>query len=156
MAKKVKIISYAGHSIRINIPELRVNRLFEKQGQSFLFDADTVEEMFYYPSVEKLFVDGIFYLDDKELRVKLGLEEENGNVSETVTAPISDATILAHLKTKPIGEFKKYVEKLPIEQQMRFVDIAVANKILDYEKSMFLKEITSKDIMKIIQLNEEE
>ena len=155
MAKKVKIISYAGHSIRINIPELRVNRLFEKQGQSFLFDADTVEEMFYYPSMEKLFVDGIFYLDDKELRVKLGLEEENGTVAEMVTAPISDTSILTYLKAKPINEFKKYVEALPIEQQLRFVDVAVKNKVIDYEKSMFLKELTGKDIMKIVQLNEE-
>ena len=42
MAEKVKIISYAGDPIRINLPELRVNRLFERYGQSFLFDADTV------------------------------------------------------------------------------------------------------------------
>ena len=45
MSKKVKVISYAGNSIRINIPELRVNRLFEKQGQSYLFDVDTLEEI---------------------------------------------------------------------------------------------------------------
>jgi hypothetical protein len=156
MTKKVKIISYTNDAIRFYVPSLRVNRLFEKYGQSFLFDADIVEEMFYYPSIENLFVKGLFYIDDKELRVKLNLEEDDGTVAETVTAPISDATILAHLKTKPIGEFKKYVENLPIEQQMRFVDVAVANKILDYEKNMFLKEITGKDIMKIIQLNEEE
>ena len=95
MSKKVKVISYAGNSIRINIPELRVNRLFEKQGQSYLFDVDTLEEMFYYPSVEELFTKGLFYIDDKELRIKLGLEEENGTVSETVIAPISDTTILS-------------------------------------------------------------
>ena len=96
MSKKVKIISYAGNSIRINIPELRVNRLFERQGQSYLFDTDTIEEMFYYPSVEELFTKGLFYIDDKELRIKLGLEEENGTVSETITAPISNTTILAY------------------------------------------------------------
>ena len=95
MSKKVKVISYAGNSIRINIPELRVNRLFEKQGQSYLFDVDTLEEMFYYPSVEELFTKGLFYIDDKELRIKLGLEEETGAVSETVIAPISDTTILS-------------------------------------------------------------
>lgn len=156
MAEKVKIISYAGDPIRINLPELRVNRLFERYGQSFLFDADTVEEMFYYPSVEKLFTTGLFYLDNKELRIKLGLEEENGTVAETVTAPVSDTSILTYLKAKPINEFKKYVETLPIEQQLRFVDVAVKNKIVDYEKSMLLKELTGKDIMKIIQLNEEE
>ena len=156
MSKKVKVISYAGNSIRINIPELRVNRLFEKQGQSYLFDVDTLEEMFYYPSVEELFTKGLFYIDDKELRIKLGLEEENGTVAETVTAPVSDTSILTYLKAKPINEFKKYVETLPIEQQLRFVDVAVKNKIVDYEKSMLLKELTGKDIMKIIQLNEEE
>ena len=155
MSKKVKVISYAGNSIRINIPELRVNRLFEKQGQSYLFDADTLEEMFYYPSVEELFTKGLFYIDDKELRIKLGLEEETGAVSETVITPISDTTILTYLKAKPIKEFKDYVSDLPIEQQLRFVDIAIDNKIVDYEKSVFLKELTGRDIMQIIQLNEE-
>ena len=155
MSKKVKVISYAGNSIRINIPELRVNRLFEKQGQSYLFDVDTLEEMFYYPSVEELFTKGLFYIDDKELRIKLGLEEENGTISETVTAPISDTTILTYLKAKPIKEFKEYVTSLPVEQQQRFVDIAIDNKIVDYEKSVFLKELTGRDIMQIIQLNEE-
>lgn len=155
MSKKVKVISYAGNSIRINIPELRVNRLFEKQGQSYLFDVDTLEEMFYYPSVEELFTKGLFYIDDKELRIKLGLEEETGTVSETVIAPISDTTILTYLKAKPIKEFKDYVADLPIEQQLRFVDIAIDNKIVDYEKSVFLKELTGRDIMQIIQLNEE-
>ena len=155
MSKKVKVISYAGNSIRINIPELRVNRLFEKQGQSYLLDVDTLEEMFYYPSVEELFTKGLFYIDDKELRIKLGLEEETGAVSETVIAPISDTTILTYLKAKPIKEFKDYVSDLPIEQQLRFVDIAIDNKIVDYEKSVFLKELTGRDIMQIIQLNEE-
>lgn len=155
MSKKVKVISYAGNSIRVNIPELRVNRLFEKQGQSYLFDVDTLEEMFYYPSVEELFTKGLFYIDDKELRIKLGLEEETGIVSETVIAPISDTTILTYLKAKPIKEFKDYVSDLPIEQQLRFVDIAIDNKIVDYEKSVFLKELTGRDIMQIIQLNEE-
>ena len=155
MSKKVKVISYAGNSIRINIPELRVNRLFEKQGQSYLFDVDTLEEMFYYPSVEELFTKGLFYIDDKALRIKLGLEEETGAVSETVIAPISDTTILTYLKAKPIKEFKDYVSDLPIEQQLRFVDIAIDNKIVDYEKSVFLKELTGRDIMQIIQLNEE-
>lgn len=156
MANKVKVISYTDNSVRINIPELRVNRLFEKQGQSYLFDADVLEEMFYYPSVEELFTKGLFYIDDKSLRVKLGLEEENGKVSETITAPISNTTILAYLNVKPINEFKEYVENLPLEQQLRFVDLAIENKIVNYEKCMFLKEVTGKDIMKIIQLNEEE
>ena len=156
MSNKVKITSYAGHAIRINIPELRVNRLFEQQGQSFLFDADIVEEMFYYPSVEELFTKGLFQIDDKKLRIKLGLEEEDGTVAQTVTAPISNTTILAYLNAKPINEFKAYVEELPIEQQLRFVDLAIENKIVNYEKCMFLKELTGRDIMKVIQLNEEE
>ena len=156
MAEKVKVISYAGNSIRINIPELRVNRVFEKHGQSYLFDVEVVEEMYYYPSVEKLFTSGLFYIDNKELRIKLGLEEEDGSVSETVTAPISDAIVLSYMKVKPMNEFKLYVENLPLAQQLRFVDCAIKNKILDYEKCTLLKELTGKDIMKIIQLNEEE
>mgnify|MGYP003290905180 CR=1 FL=1 len=156
MSNKVKITSYVGHKIRINVPELRVNRLFEKQGQSYLFDKDVVEEMFFYPSVERFFTNGTLFIEDKDLRIKLGLEEEDGTVAQTVTAPISNTTILAYLNAKPINEFKAYVKELPIEQQLRFVDLAIENKIVNYEKCMFLKELTGRDIMKVIQLNEEE
>jgi hypothetical protein len=156
MTEKIKITSYAEYRVRISIPELRVNRLFEKYGQSYLFDADTVEEMFYYPSVERFFVEGLLKIEDQKMRIKLGLEEDNGSVSETITAPISDTTILSYMKVKPMNEFKSYVENLPLAQQLRFVDCAIKNKILDYEKCTLLKELTGKDIMKIIQLNEEE
>jgi hypothetical protein len=156
MSNKVKITSYVGHKVRINVPELRVNRLFEKQGQSYLFDKDVVEEMFFYPSVERFFTNGTLFIEDKDLRIKLGLEEEDGTVAQTVTAPISNTTILAYLNAKPINEFKAYVKGLPIEQQLRFVDLAIENKIVNYEKCMFLKELTGRDIMKVIQLNEEE
>jgi hypothetical protein len=152
---KVKITSQVEHRVRIYIPELRVNRLFSANGQSYLFDEETVEEMFYYPSVESLFKEGLFTIEDKKLRIRLGLEEENGTVAETVTAPISDTTISAYLKVKPIGEFKEFVSELPKSQQNRFVDMAILNKITDYEKCSFLKEITGRDIIKVIQLNEE-
>lgn len=155
MAKKVKIISKTNQAWRLRFPELRVNRLFDKEGQSYLFDEDVIEEMFYYPAVEGAFKKGLFYIDDKELRIKLGLEEENGEVPSDVTAPISDTTILAHLKTMSVTEFKKFFEKLPMEQKLRFVDIAIKSKITDYEKCNIIKNETGKDIMKIIQLNEE-
>jgi hypothetical protein len=156
MAEKVKITSYSNGMLNLYIPELRVNRFFEKNGQSFLFDKDAVEEMFYYPAVENLFKKGILYIEDKEIRKKFGLEEENGSVSEDVVAPISNATILAYLNVKPFNEFKEYVSKLPLIQQERFVSIAIEKKILDYNKINLLKELTGKDIIKIIQLNEEE
>lgn len=156
MAKKVKITSKTNQALRLKFPELRINRLFDKEGQSYLFDADAVEEMFYYPAAERAFKEGLFYLEDKELRIKLGLEEEDGSVAQDVVTPISDTTILAHLKTMSVAEFKKLFEKLPMEQKLRFVDIAIKNKITDYEKCNIIKSETGKDIMKIIQLNEEE
>lgn len=156
MAKKVKITSKTNQALRLKFPELRINRLFKGEGQSFLFDADAVEEMFYYPAAEDAFRKGLFYIEDKDLRVKLGLEEEDGEISEDVIAPISDTLILTYLKVKPLAEFEAFFEKLPMEHKLRFADIAVKNKIVDYEKCKLIKEATGKDIMKIIQLNEEE
>lgn len=153
MGNKVKVTSYTEGKVRFYLPELRVNRLFEKYGQSYLFDADTLEEMFYYPSVEKLFRNGLFKIEDKELNVKLGLEEEDGEPAQEVIAPISDSTILAYLKIKTADEFKTFVEELPREQQNRFVDMAIKNKITDYEKVTFLKKITGRDVIKIIEIN---
>lgn len=156
MAKKVKITSKTNQALRLKFPELRINRLFKGEGQSFLFDADAVEEMFYYPAAEDAFKKGLFYIEDKELRIKLGLEEEDGEVAQDVITPISDTLILTYLKVKPLAEFEKFFENLPMEHKLRFADIAVKNKLIDYEKCNIIKAATGKDIMKIIQLNEEE
>lgn len=156
MSKKVKITSCTNNATRIKIPELRVNRLFEKEGQSFLFDAEVIEEMFYYPAIEKAFKEGLFSIDDKELRIKLELEEEDGTVSQEVTAPISNSTILAYLNAKSVSEFKEYFDNLPMSQKIRFADMAIEKKIVNYEKCQIIKDATGKDIMQIIQLNEEE
>jgi hypothetical protein len=156
MANKVKITSCSNHKIRLYVPELRVNRLFEKQDQSYLFDEEIIKEMFYYPSVERFFKEGLLYIQDKATRVALELEEEDGSPVEDVVAPISNATILAYLNAKPVNEFEAYFEKLPMSQKLRFADIAVENKITNYEKCNIIKAATGKDIIKIIQLNEEE
>lgn len=156
MSDKVKITSYAEYRIHILIPELRVDRTFSNYGQTYLFDSATVEEMFYYPAVKGYFTKGLLKIEDKDLRIKLELEEANGEVAQDVIAPISDSTILAHLRVKPLAEFKEFVEELPIEQQNRFVDLAIRNKITDYEKITFLKKLTGKDVMKIIELTTED
>lgn len=156
MSKKVKITSKSNQKLRLKFPELRVNRLFEREGQTFLFDAEVVEEMFYYPAAEKAFRNGLFYIEDKELRIKLGLEEEDGTVSQDVVAPISDTTILTYLKAKPFAEFKSYFENLPKEQQLRFVEIAIKNKVVDFDKNELMKEETGRDVISIIQLNKED
>jgi hypothetical protein len=156
MAEKIKITNYSSGRLNLYLPSLRVDRLFERSGQSFLFDKDAVEEMFYYPSVEKLFQKGILYIEDKETRIKFGLEEEDGTLGEDVIAPISDTTILAYLNVKPFKEFEEFVTKLPLIQQERFVNLAIEKKILDYNKLNLLKNLTGKDVIKIIQLNEEE
>lgn len=52
-----------------------------------------------------------------------------------------------------LKEFKEKVKKLSYEQIIQLADYAVANRLADFEKAEFLKEICGRDIIQSIRLS---
>ena len=157
MSEKIKLVSRVNRHVTIYAPEYRFVRTFDKAGQSFIIDKDTLDQILYLPGIRQVFERGIITIEDKAARVEYGLEaeDEEGNIDFAVEV-LTPEDILDKLKNTDYKEFKTYFEDLDSEKQKRFVDVAVENKFLDYAKCALIKRITGRDIAKIIEITSDE
>lgn len=152
---KIKIKSMTNGRIGIKIPELRLNRTWEKKRSVTDIDFDTLSQAMYYPGVDYMFKEGILYIDDMEAKIALGLEEENTTEPKNIII-LTDAQRDRYLKVMPFHEFKAEVAKLNWEQLQALVEYAIEKEYMDIDKSEFLKSLTQVDIIRAIQLNRQD
>ena len=148
---KIRIKNMTNSRCGINIPELRLKRTWERKNAIREIDFDTLQQAIYYPGVEYMFTQGIFYIDDMDAKIALGLEEE-GTVEPTQIIVLTEAQKDRYLKNLPINEFKIEVKKLSWEQLQDLVDYAIEKEYADMDKCDFLKSLTQIDIIRAIQL----
>ena len=143
MEKKVKVKSLVSHRVVLNVPDLRLRRVWEKKNAVILIPYEQLEEAMYSPGVENLFRDGVLGIDDMEVKIALGLEPEDAKEQVNIIT-LNDAQRKRYLTVMPLAEFKEKIKELPIEQINELAAYAIANEIMDYDKS----EITSSAINK--------
>ena len=73
--RKVIIENMTNSRVGIDIPELRLMRVWEKKGVKKPVDFDVLKEAIYNEGVEYMFKTGILYIDDIDVKIELGLEE---------------------------------------------------------------------------------
>lgn len=151
--KKIKVTSLVPYRVGLIIPEHRFSRNFTEEGQTILVDDEILREGLYNRGVLNLFKKGILKIEDKDFRIEVGLEDPE---QKTEVKTLNSTQMLTLLKVKPFKEFESTIKELSDEQLDRLVSLAVENKITDYEKCKLLKEVTGKDVMQIIRLNEDE
>lgn len=152
--KQITLVSMVDGRVGINVPDLRLKRLWEQKGSKKKVAFDVLQEAFYDPSVEYLIRQGMLYVDDKEARIALGLEE-----NEEGAQPIQmlkDEEINRLLTVVPTFEFRQKMKELTKEQIKSIVDYAVKHEITAYDKCEILKEYSEVDIIKTVQFNNEE
>lgn len=155
---KVKVISMVPYIVGLTIPDYRINKKFTQEGQVALIEEEALAEALYNPGTARLFSHGILKIEGSEdFKLSAGLAEinEEKKVVDTVVT-LNTSQMLALLKTKTLEEFKETVEKLSTEQLNLLAGLAVSNKVTDYDKCKILRQLTGKDIMKTISLNEDE
>ena len=157
MEKQVTITSNANAYVGIEVPDLHLKRLWERKGAKKTIPFDVLQEAFYDPSVEYLLRQGILVIDDMDVKIALGLEDESAREpgAKLNVVVLKDEDIQRLLTVVPIYEFKERVKELPKEQVQNIIDYAVAHELANFEKSEFLKELTQFDIIRTIQLNRE-
>lgn len=152
MENKVKVVNLISSRVNINIPDVRLNRVWEKKGAVKTIPFDQLEEALYNPGVEALFTGGILGIDDLEIKKQLGLEPEDA--TEPVNIIILDETQRRrYLTVMPLHEFKTKIQDLPIEQIRELAQFAIENEIVDFDKAEIIKKITGTDIIGSIQMN---
>ena len=150
MEEKVKVVNLVSSRVNINIPDVRLNRIWEKKGAVKTIPFDQLEEAMYNPGVESLFTEGILGIEDLEIKKKLGLEPED--VTEPVNIIVlNDQQRKRYLTVMPFAEFKDKIKELPVEQVREMAQFAIDNDIADFDKAEIIKKITGIDIIGSIQ-----
>lgn len=155
MDKKVKVKSLVSQRVVLSLPELRLRRVWEKKGAVVLIPYEQLEEAMYSPGVENMFKEGILGIDDMEIKIALGLEEE-GATEPTNIIILSDQELKRYLTVMPAFEFKEKVKDLPRQQIMELANYAITNEIANFEKSEILKQYTGIDVISAIKLNRDD
>jgi len=152
MEEKVKVKNLISSRVNIDIPEMRLSRVWEKKGAVKVIPFDQLEEAMYNPGVEALFTEGILGIDDLEVKQKLGLEPEDTNEPVNIII-LTDAQRKRYLTVMPTSEFKTEIQKLPLEQVKELARYAIENEIANFDKSEIIKKMIGTDIISTIQLN---
>lgn len=150
--KKINIKNEVSSRVGINVPDLRLDRIWEKKGVVRQITFEDLQQAFYSPGVEYMFREGILSIDDMEVKKALGLEPEDAENPVNIII-LSDDQRKRYLTAMPMHEFRQEVAKLSNEQIKMLVDYAITNEIANFDKCEFLKELTGIDIYKAIQLN---
>ncbi len=155
MDKKVKVKSLVSHKVLLSVPELRLRRVWEKKNAVMTIPFDQLEEAMYSPGVENLFREGILGIDDMEVKIALGLEEEDATEPTNIII-LSDQELKRYLTVLPTFEFKNKIKDLPRQQIIELANYAITNEIANFEKAEVLKQYTGIDIISAIKLNRDD
>jgi hypothetical protein len=145
MNKKVMVKSHSNATVVFHLPDLGFTRTFEKKGAVKPVPFDVLAQSMYDNGAEAMFKLGILTIEDKEARIELGLEEE--------VFMIDDAQKKRLLTIAPLHDLKETCKKMNEQQLLDLVYFAIDNELGNFDKASFLKEITSIDIIKAIELN---
>ena len=152
MEEKVKVVNLISSRVNIDLPELRLNRIWEKKGAVKTIPFDQLEEALYHPGVEALFRNGALGIENLEIKKKLGLEPEDAKEPVNIII-LDDTQRKRYLRVMPLHEFKEKIKELPMEQIKELAQFAIANEIVDFDKCEILKKITGTDVIGTIQMN---
>ena len=152
MEEKVKVVNLISSRVNIDLPEMRLNRIWEKKGAVKAIPFNQLEEALYNPGVEALFREGVLGIEDLEIKKKLGLEPEDAEQPVNIII-LDDTQRKRYLKVLPLHEFKEKIKTLPVEQIRELAQFAIDNEIVDFDKAESIKKITGTDIIDTIQIN---
>lgn len=152
MEEKVRVVNLISSRVNIDLPEVRLKRIWEKRGAVKTIPFEQLEEAMYNPGVEALFKEGILGIEDLETKKRLGLEPEDATEPVNIIT-LDDIQRKRYLTVMPLTEFKNKIKELPLEQIRELAQFAIDNELVDFEKSEIIKKITGTDIIGTIQMN---
>ena len=152
---KIKITNTTNSRIAINVPELQFKRELMAMGSSVMVDKDLLEELLYDNGFKYMIDSGMVYIDDMSVKQDLGLEPIDA-VEPTNIVVLTDKDRRRYMINLSLQEFKNKVLELSREQVLQLADYAITNKLMDFEKVEFLKQVCGKDIITAIKLNQQD
>ena len=152
--RKVIIENMTNSRVGIDIPELRLMRIWEKKGVKKPVDFDVLKEAIYNEGVEYMFKTGILYINEMEDKIALGLEPEGATKPENIIILTDDEKKEWMSSKKQSWELKAMLEKLSYEGKKDFCDFVIENELIDGKKATVIKEVCGVDTIRSIQMKQ--
>lgn len=146
---KIMLVNMTTGSLSVNIPDLRYKRRWEKKGAKKPMPWGVLKEAIYDPGFEYMIQQGMLFIDDKNARIELGLED--GDTTEVIC--LNDSQLKRMATVMPLVDFKEQIKKIPYEQVQNLVSYMIENECADISKTEILKKMTGIDVMSAIKLN---
>lgn len=144
---KVKVTSMVKGRVGVSLPELRFKREWPRMGTAIPVDMSILQEAIFDPGFSRMINDGILVIDDKEARIKLGLESGEDFM------PLNEMQMIKLLKVSDIKEFEDTLKKMSGAQRRTLADIAIEKEIDSFDKTDLIKKYSGLDVRKTIELN---
>ena len=152
MEDKIKVVNLVSARVNIDLPDVRLKRIWERKGAVKTIPFDQLEEAMYHPGVEALFREGTLGIEDLEVKKRLGLEPEDATEPVNIII-LDDAQRKRYLTVMPLHEFKEKIQELPREQVSELAYFAIEKEYADFDKDEIIKKMTGIDIIGTIQMN---
>ena len=149
---KVNIVNTTRGSVLVDVREIPFRHDWVTQGAKFAVEHDVLEQLMYDKGFKYMIDTGILYIEDMEEKKALGIEPEEAEEPVNVIV-LSDKERRRYMVNLSLDEFKQKVRKLSYEQVVQLADYAVANRLADFDKAEFLKEICGRDVIQAIRLS---
>lgn len=145
----IMVTSASDYTLVVNIPDIPLHRTWKKRGAKFPIDRKLLLQAYYDPSVEALFTEGMLTTTDTEFLKEVGLMEEEG---ESTVVVLTEALLTRLIRTMPVVEVKKELQKLSRTQLEELADYAIEHYTeLQMDRIDVLSKATGKNIMKAIE-----
>lgn len=149
---KVNIVNTTRGSVFVEVREIPFRHDWTVQGAKFAVEHDVLEQLMYDKGFKYMIDTGMLYIEDMEEKKALGIEPEEADEPVNVIV-LTDKERRRYMVNLSIEEFKEKVRKLSYEQVTQLADYAVANRLADFDKAEFLKELCGRDILQAIRLS---
>ena len=146
---KGTVTNTTNHSVLIQLPDIKFRRTWQKDS-SIKVDIEVLREAIYDTGFKAFIDEGVLFIEEKEIRVELGLEEEDAKKPFITRLKPMQMTRL--IKAATIDEFKSTLSEITKEQALSLVDLAISEKSISMDKLMALKKKTGIDVVKAIEL----
>ena len=149
---KINVKSLAVGEVSVFQPSIPFKASWPSKGSTRQIDEEVLEQLMYTPGFEYMINNGILYIEDMDAKKKLGIEPEDATAPVNVIV-LTDADKRKYMVNYDFNKFKEQVKKLGYEQVRDLAEFAIQNKLADFEKCEFIKEICGKDIIQAIRLS---
>jgi len=153
--EKVKVVSQVNHEVSVNIPDLRFRRSWPARGSSVSIEREILDDMMFDVGFKNMITAGILYIEDLDVKKDMGLEPEDATEPQNIIV-LSEKDKQYYWTGLSLVGFKDKIKKLSKPQLEELADYAIDNKIMNVEKNKVIKEACGRDVIKAVQLLEQD